>query len=80
MDVGLQVLQPLLVLDAKVLFLVDDEKREVGELNARAEKRMGADDDIDLAVRDILLRLRQFLGRDEAGRLRDPDRQTAEPL
>ena len=33
MDVGLQLLEPLLVLDAEMLLLVDDEEREVAELD-----------------------------------------------
>ena len=38
---------------------------------------MGADDDIDMALGQPLLDLRQFLGRDQAGGLRDVDRETA---
>ena len=70
MDVGLQLLQPLLVLDAEMLLLVDDQQAEIAELDALAEKRMGADDDVDIAVGDASLDRRQFLGADQARRLR----------
>jgi hypothetical protein len=49
-DVRAELLQPLLVLDAEVLLLVDDQEPEVAELDAFAEQRMGADHDVDRAV------------------------------
>ena len=52
MDLGTQLLQPLLVGDAEVLFLVDDQKPEVAEFHRLGEKRMGADDDVDTTVAD----------------------------
>ena len=55
--VGFQLLQPLLVLDAEMLLLVDDQQAEVAELDALAEQRVGADDDIDAAVGDAGLHL-----------------------
>ena len=74
---GAQLLQPFLVADAKVLFLVDDQQAEIPELDRLAEQRVGADDDVDIAIGQPLLDLRQFLGRDQAGGLRDIDRETA---
>ncbi len=47
MDLGAQLLQPLLVGDAEVLLLVDDDKAEILELDGLAEQRVGADHDID---------------------------------
>ena len=47
MHILAQLLQPLLVLDAEMLLLVDDEQAEIGELDVLAEQRMGADDDVD---------------------------------
>ena len=35
--------------DAEMLLLVDHQQRQILELDALAEQRMGADDDIDLA-------------------------------
>ena len=54
MHIGLQVLQPFLVLDAEVLLLVDDQQAEILERDRGAEQRMGADDDVDLALRRCL--------------------------
>jgi hypothetical protein len=65
------------VADAKVLFLVDDQQPQIPELDRLAEQRMGADHDIDIAVGQPLLDLRQFLGRDQAGGLRDIDGKAA---
>ena len=42
-----QLLQALLVRDAEVLLLVDDDEAEAGELHLLAEQRMRADHDID---------------------------------
>ena len=55
MDFGAELLQPLLVRNAEVLLFVHDQQTEVLELDALAEQRMGADDDVDLAVREVLL-------------------------
>ena len=49
MHFGAQLLQPLLVLDAEMLLLVDDDEAEILEGDLLAEQRMRADDDIDLA-------------------------------
>ena len=42
-----QLLQPLLVRDAEVLLLVDDQQPEPRELNLLAEQRVRADHDVD---------------------------------
>ena len=49
MDFGAQLLQALLVADAEVLLLVDDDQAEVFERDGLAQNRMGADDDIHFA-------------------------------
>ena len=43
---------------AEAVLLVDDDQAEVGELDALAEQRVGADDDAGLAGRDRSQRLR----------------------
>ena len=43
-------LQPLLVLDAEALLLVDDDQAEVLELHVLAEQPVRADDDVDLPL------------------------------
>ena len=63
-----------------MLLLVDDQQPEVPELDRLAEQRVGADDDVDIAVRNALLDLSQFLGRDQPRGLRDIDREAAEPF
>ena len=50
MDVGAQLLQPLLVGDAEMLLLVDDQQAEVLELDALGQQRVGADHDVDRAL------------------------------
>ena len=53
MHVGAQLLQPLLLRHAEMLLLVDDHQAERLEHDALAQQRMGADDDVDLAVGQI---------------------------
>ena len=55
MHLGAQLLQALLVLDAEMLLLVDDDEAEVLEVDGLAEHRMGADDDIDAPWRAPVL-------------------------
>ena len=62
---GAQLLELLLVGDAEMLLLVDDDEAEVLELDRLAEERVGADDDVDLAVGDALLHPGEFGGGDE---------------
>ena len=52
MHFGAQLLEPFLMRDAEMLLLVDDDQPEILELDVFAEKRMGADDDIDTAFGD----------------------------
>ena len=78
MDLGAQLLQPLLMLDAEMLLLVDDDEAEILEVDALAEHRMGADDDIDLAVGGARLRGLEVGRADHARHLRDLDRQMGE--
>ena len=66
MHLGAQLLQPLLVRDAEMLLLVDDDQAEILELDRLAEQRVGADDDVDRAVGEALLDLGQ-LGRRRRG-------------
>ena len=75
-----KLLQPLLVLHAEMLLLVDDQEAEIGELDGLAEQRVGADDDVDGAVLDALLHLGKLLAGDEARSLRDLHRKPAEAL
>ena len=79
MDLGPQLLQLLLVRDAEMLLLVDDHQAQILELHALAEERVGADDDVDLAVGQALLDLVRLLGRHEPRQLCYPDRQPLEP-
>ena len=56
MHLGAQLLELLLVRDAEMLLLVDDQQAEVLELDRLAEQRMRADDDVDLPVGEPFLR------------------------
>ncbi len=53
-DVGPQLLQLLLVLDAEALLLVDDDQAEVLEPGLRGEQPVGADDDVHRALEQPL--------------------------
>ena len=46
----LDLLQPLLVLDAEALLLVHHEEAEVPELHVLLDQAVGADGDVDLAA------------------------------
>ena len=50
-DVGAQLLDGLLVADSEALLLVDDQQPEVLELQIARQQPMGADHDVDRAVR-----------------------------
>ena len=49
MHFGAQVLQLLLVADAEMLLLIDDDEAEIAELDLLAEHGVGAHDNIDIA-------------------------------
>jgi hypothetical protein len=74
-DIGLQLLEALLVADAEVLLLVDDQQAQVLEVHVLGEQRMGADHDIDLAAVDAFLGGLGLLCRDETGKLGNPHGQ-----
>ena len=80
MHLGAQLLEPLLVGDAEMLLLVDDQQAEILELDGLAEQRMGADHDVDVAVGDALLHARQFLAGHQTRGLPDLHREAAEAL
>src|SRR6185295_12584805 len=80
MHVGAQLLEPLLVLDAEMLLLIDDEEAEVAEFDALGKKRMGSDHDVNFTLGESLLHRLQLLAADEARSLRKPQRQTLEAL
>ena len=66
---GAQLLELLLVRDAEMLLLVDDDEAEIPEFDGLAEQRMGADDDVDGAVGDAFFHLGEFGRRRRAARL-----------
>ena len=78
MDVGAQLLQPLLVADAEVLLLVDDQQAEILELDALGQQRMGATDDVERALLHRGLGLPGLLGGDQARQPADAHRETLE--
>ena len=79
-NVRAQLLQPLLVGDAEMLLLIDDQQPDILELDLLGQHRMGADDDIDAAIRQSRPRRRGILGADEARQRPHDDRRAAEPL
>ena len=79
MDVGLERLQPLLVGHAEALLLIDDHQPEPLEADAFRQDGVGADDDVDRAVRHPFARRLRLGGGDEAGEATDPQGETFEP-
>ena len=80
MHIGFQLLQPLLLLDAEMLLLVDNHEAEMLEMNILREQRMRADNNVELALGQLGFRLLRFLRADEPRELRDAHRQTGEAL
>ena len=66
MHIGPQFLQALLVADAEMLLLVDDQQPEILELDALGQQRMRAHHDVDRAVGDSGFRFLGFLRADQA--------------
>ncbi len=77
-DFRAQLLEPLLVSHTEMLLLVNDDETQVFEFDAFAEQRVGADDDVDTAVRQPLLDLIELLGGHQPRSLRNVDREAAE--
>jgi hypothetical protein len=75
MHVLAQLLQALLVRDAEVLLLVDDQQAEPLEGDRLAEQRVRADRDVDGAVADAGLDAASSLAADQARGLADAARQ-----
>ena len=78
MHVRLDRFQPFLVRNAEMLLLIDDQQAKLGKLDRLRQQRMGADNDVDNAVRDALADLGGFLGGDHPRQLRHLDRQSLE--
>ncbi len=77
-DVGAKLFQPLLVGDAEMLLLVDDQQAEVLELDALGQQRVRSDDDVDRALLEPGLGLFRLLGRHEPRQPADPHRHSLE--
>ena len=78
MDVGLELLQLLLLGDAEMLLLVDHEQPEMGEVDILGEQRVGADDDVEAALGELLLDFARLLGGNEPRELSNVQRQSGE--
>src|SRR5579884_1685214 len=78
MDLGAQLLEPLLLLDTKVLLLVDDHEAEIVEFYALAKDRVGADDNVGLTRSGAKLRRPEFGGRHHARDLHGLNRHLRE--
>src|SRR6185369_159945 len=76
----LELLEPLLVLHAEAMLLVDDDEPEIGEVDVGTEQPMRADDDVDLLLGELAERLRLLLLSLEAAHDGDANREVGEPL
>ncbi len=80
-DAGRELAYLVLLLDAEALLLIDDEQAEILEFHAALiQYGMGADEDVDLAARDLGERLALLLGRAEAADDIDARQEIPEPL
>ena len=80
MHLTAQRLQLLLVGDTEMLLLVHHQQPEVLELDAAAEQRMSANDDIDAALGHAGFRRRKLRMRHQARGLCHVDRETAKAV
>ncbi len=72
-DVGAQRLERLLVLNAETLLLIDDHEPQVLELHLTGKQPVGADDEVEAAVFEVVLRLLRIGWGLEAGESADGD-------
>ena len=79
-DGGAEGLEPLLVLDAEALLLVDDDQAEILELHVLLHQAMGADEDVDGAGGGVLEDLADLASRAEAVDDLDPEGELGHPL
>jgi len=79
MDIGPQFLEPLLLLDPEMLFLVHHHQSQAFEADGLRQQGVGAHQDVEGAVAGLLADARGVLGRDQPRQLFHPDRQAGEP-
>ena len=75
-----QPFEPLLVLDAETLLLVDDDQTQILELHVGTDESMRADDDIDAALRQPIDDALLLAGSAEAAQTFDDEWILREPL
>ncbi len=80
MDIAAHLLQALFVLNAEMLFLVDNQQAEVLEIHALGQQGMRADTDIDRPVGQTLARVGGLFLRHEPRQLPHLQRKTTEPV
>ena len=80
MDVRAHFLEPFLVVHAKALFLVHDQKPKVLEPHPLGQKRMRADHDIDAAIGQPCAGVLGLFLAHEARELPHIDRKTAKAV
>ena len=78
MHIGAQFFQALFMLDAEMLFFINDQQTKITELDLSGEQSMGADNNIDAAFGQLLFGLFQFLSSDKPRGMGDLQRQTFE--
>src|SRR4030088_3723535 len=78
MDLGAQLLEALLVLDAEMRLLVDNDETEILEAPPFAEHGMCADNDIELSRGGAKLGGFKTRGANHSRHVRDLDRQMRE--
>ncbi len=79
-DAQLELAQQLLLLDAEALLLVDDQQAEVLRAHVARQQAVGADEDVDLALAELVDRDLLLGRRAEARDVLDRERVVLEPL
>ena len=80
MHLGAQLLQALLMADAEMLLLVDDDETEILKIHALAENSVRPDQNIDAALAKFFLGVARLGGADHARQPPDSDGQALEAL
>ena len=80
MHIRAQRFQAFLVLDAEFLFLINDKQAKVAEFDRLGQQRVGADHDIDGAIRQPLAGSGGVFGRHKARQGPHDDGKAAETL
>ena len=76
MNIGAQLLHAFLLLNAEMLFLINDQQAQITDFDGFRQQGMGANDNIDCAIGQTFLYALRLFSRHKAGQLAHPYRQS----